>query len=34
MAFKPHTCAMSVALLDHGEMVPGRGMTTMSWSAG
>src|SRR5579871_3292347 len=27
-ASSPQTCAMSVALLDHGEIVPGRGVTT------
>ncbi len=27
-AARPQTCAMSVALLDHGEIVPGRGTTS------
>ncbi len=30
-ASRPHTCMMSVALLDHGDTVPTRGVTRMRW---
>ncbi len=30
---RPHTCAMSVALLDHGDTVPNRGTTRQQFAA-